>query len=85
VIHNANKAKARNEYKNKSSEKSIQQQQFNQEDYVHSVSTLRYVRPAPSKCFYTFIILFFLTFLYNINTQDSDRGCRIEEEETTWA
>jgi hypothetical protein len=43
-----------------------------QEDYVHSVSTLRYVRPAPSKCFYTFIILFILTFLYNINTQDSD-------------
>jgi hypothetical protein len=56
-----------------------------QVDYVHSVSTLRYVRPAPSKCFYTFIILFILTFLYNINTQDSDWGCRIEEEETRCA
>jgi hypothetical protein len=28
------------------------------------------------------IILFILTFLYNINTQDSDWECRIEEEET---
>jgi hypothetical protein len=76
VTNNETMTKRTNKYKIQpqtmySSEKSIQQQ-LNREDQVHFVSTSRYVRLAPAILIVSTLLLFYiLTFLCNINTQDS--------------